>query len=44
MRVLDKPMMQRRMQADADMMRSAYGKTPPLPRQNVKPPRPMSAR
>lgn len=26
MRVLDKPMMQRRMQADADMMRSAYGK------------------
>jgi hypothetical protein len=26
MRVLDKPMMQRRMQADADMMRAAYGK------------------
>jgi hypothetical protein len=26
MRMLDKPMMQRRMQADADMMRAAYGK------------------
>ncbi|WP_313825129.1 topoisomerase II [Leclercia sp.] len=27
MRVLDKPMMQRRMQADAEMMRSAWGKS-----------------